>query len=135
MSPPSHKVSGTTDYLTVDLKKTLNLVGRIPPQVCWEYIAKIRQNPLKEILVVRLQAQNNDESAAYTEFFSYLQTRRRFGVVGNANKMVKDCYIMPLAKSDPIPEALLPLEGTGLPVNRGDLLLVSQLQGTSAKTC
>ena len=35
----------------------------------------------------------------------------RFGVVGNANKLVKDCYIMPLSSTSPVPAALLPLSG------------------------
>ena len=36
---------------------------------------------------------------------------------------VKDCYIMPLGKEQELPEALLPLEGQGLPPNRPNLLL------------
>ena len=48
----------------------------------------------------------------------------RFGVVGNCNKKnVKDCYIMPLRATQPVPEALLPMSGQGLPLTRPDLLL------------
>ena len=72
------QVSGTTDYLQADLSKTLNLVGRIPPRVCWDYIDKIKKNPLKEVTVLRLQPQNNDEKINYIQFFSYLQTRNRY---------------------------------------------------------
>ena len=47
----------------------------------------------------------------------------RFGVVGNCNKNVKDCYIMPLRATQPVPEGLLPMSGQGLPLTRPDLLL------------
>merc|ERR1719278_561083 len=119
----SYQVSGTSDYLRNDLNSSMSLVGRIPPKTCWDYIEKISQNPQKEILVLRFGPQNNDEVSAYAAFFEYLSKRDRFGVVGNANKMVKDCYIMPLGKDQEVPPALLPLEGQGLPQNRTNLLL------------
>eukprot|EP00092_Neocalanus_flemingeri_P057326 GFUD01068113.1.p1 GENE.GFUD01068113.1~~GFUD01068113.1.p1 ORF type:complete len:1909 (-),score=640.60 GFUD01068113.1:4-5181(-) len=122
-SVSAYQVSGTSDYLRVDLKSSLTLVGRIPPSVCWDYIDKISKNPTKEILVLRLGPSNNDEKEAYQAFFQYLSTRDRFGVVGNANKLVKDCYIMPLSTTSPVPAALLPLSGQGLPITRPDLLL------------
>ena len=91
----------------------MNLVGRIPPKTCWDYIEKISKSPEKEILVLRFGPQNNDEVkdflffyvsvescftdnknqllqvSAYESFFEYLSTRGRLGVVGNANKMVE----------------------------------------------
>ena len=107
------QVSGTSDYLSVDLKQSLELVGRIPPSVCWDYIDKIGKNPTKEILVLKLWPSNNDEKENYNSFFQYLNSRDRFGVVGNCNKNVKDCYIMPLRANQPVPAALLPLSGRG----------------------
>ena len=45
-------------------------------------------------------------------------------MVGNCNnKMVKDCYILPLRATQPVPEGLLPMSGQGLPLTRPDLLL------------
>ena len=122
-SVSAFQVYGTSDYLSVDLKSSLELVGRIPPQMCWDYIDKIGKNPTKEILVLKLRPSNNDEKDNYQSFFQYLSSRGRFGVVGNCNKNVKDCYIMPLDKTHPVPEALLALSGQGLPVARPDLLL------------
>jgi hypothetical protein len=102
----------------------MGLVGRIPPRTCWDYIDKIAKNPQKEILVLRFGPANNDEVAAYNSFFTYLSTRDRFGVVGNARAIVKDCYILPLAATQPVPAALEALlEGPGLPAGRPDLLL------------
>ena len=122
-SVSAFQVYGTSDYLSVDLKSSLELVGRIPPQMCWDYIDKIGKNPTKEILVLKLRPSNNDEKDNYQSFFQYLSSRGRFGVVGNCNKNVKDCYIMPLDKTHPVPEALQALSGQGLPVARPDLLL------------
>jgi hypothetical protein len=76
-SVSAYQVSGTSDYLRVDLKSSLTLVGRIPPAVCWDYIDKISKNPTKEILVLRLGPSNNDEKEAYEAFFQYLSSRDR----------------------------------------------------------
>ena len=50
---------------SVDLTSSLELLGRIPPSVCWDYIDKIRKNPTKEILVLKLWPSNNDEQESY----------------------------------------------------------------------
>jgi hypothetical protein len=42
------------DYLDQDLGESLSIVGRIPPPVVWEYIEKIMDHPLKEVVVLRL---------------------------------------------------------------------------------
>ena len=122
-SVSAFQVSGTSDYLSVDLKSSLELVGRIPPSVCWDYINKIGKNPTKEIIVLKLSPSNDDEKDNYQSFFTYLNSRDRFGVVGNCNKNVKDCYIMPLGSAQAMPPALLPMSGQGLPETRPDLLL------------
>ena len=40
-SVTAHAVSGTTDYLTVDLKDSLKVVGRIPPKTIWDYLVQV----------------------------------------------------------------------------------------------
>ena len=57
----------------------------------------------------------------------------RFGVVGNATKLVKDCYIMPLASTEPVPACLLPLDGPGLPVATRSNVLLAILVRTRRK--
>ena len=51
----------------------MNLVGRIPPKTCWDYIEKISKSPEKEILVLRFGPQNNDE---VKDFFIFLRFSR-----------------------------------------------------------
>ena len=80
-SVTAHQVSGTTDYLTYDLKETLKIVGRIPPKTVWDYVKQVSES--KEILLISLLPANKDEQLNYSSFFKYLQDRDRFGVVGN----------------------------------------------------
>ena len=76
-SVTAKQISGTTDYLTVDLKDALKIVGRIAPKTVWDYIAQISESPSKEILLVKLEPSTDDETVNYTTFFNYLQHRER----------------------------------------------------------
>lgn len=49
----AHAVSGTTDYLTVDLNDCMKVVGRINPTIVWDYIVQVAEIPTKEILLIR----------------------------------------------------------------------------------
>jgi flagellar biosynthesis GTPase FlhF len=105
-SVTAQAVSGNTDYLTIDLRESLKIVGRIPPATIWEYLTQVAEMATKEVLLVRLQPATDEESANYSSFFTYLQSRKRFGVVGNTSKNVKDCYIMPLGNKDKLHKCL-----------------------------
>ncbi len=120
-SVTAHQLSGTTDYLTFDLKDTLKIVGRIPPTTVWNYIKQVAES--KEILLISLWPNTKDEEMNYKSFFTYLKSRDRFGVVGNNSKMVKDCYIMAISKDENLHSCLLPLDGPGLDENRKDMLV------------
>ncbi|CAG0887940.1 unnamed protein product [Darwinula stevensoni] len=119
----AYQVSGFCDKLTTDLPDTLDIVGRIDPSTVWEYVAKMKKSGTKEITVLRFHPGNEGEESAYVLFYKYLWTRSRFGVVGNAHKMVKDFYIFPLASHAPVPQILLPLDGPGFEEKRPHLLL------------
>ena len=122
-SVTAQSVSGTTDYLTLDLRDVLKIVGRIPPKTVWEYVEALNDAQTKEILLVRLLPASDDEKERYEAFFAYLQKRGRFAVVGNNSSMVKDCYIFPLASEEQVHESLLPFEGPGLEEERPNMLL------------
>ena len=116
----AHAVSGNTDYLTVDLRESLKIVGRIPPRTIWDYLVQVKELGTKEILLIRLQPTSDGEAVNYNRFFEYLQGRGRFAVVGNASKNVKDCYVLPLGPEDRLHECLMPLDGPGLPGSGGE---------------
>ena len=63
--------------------------------------------------VLRFIPGSDDEKVAYVHLYSYLNSRGRCGVVGNAPKHVKDLYIVPLASHGKIPQVLLPFDGPG----------------------
>ena len=73
-SVSAFQVSGTSDYLSVDLKSSLVLLGRIQPSVCCDYIKKIGKNPSKEIIVLKLSPSNDDEKDNYQSFFPLTST-------------------------------------------------------------
>uniref|UniRef100_A0A0K2USI9 AGAP004866PAlike [Tribolium castaneum] n=1 Tax=Lepeophtheirus salmonis TaxID=72036 RepID=A0A0K2USI9_LEPSM len=129
-SVTAHQVSGTTDYLTVDLKPLLKIVGRIDPTTVWEYIAKMKESPNKEVLLVRLEPTSEDEKTPYMSFFNYLLNRNRFGVVGDSTgKVVKDCYILPLGATQTVHNCMLPYEGPGLEFLKSNMLLALIVRG------
>lgn len=45
--------------------------------------------------------------------FSYFSSRKKFGVVANNNRRIKDLYLIPLGSKDPLPSRLLPFDGPG----------------------
>ena len=56
-SVTAHGVSGTTDYLNLDLKEMLQIVGRISKETVWDYVSQVKEANTKEILLIRLQVE------------------------------------------------------------------------------
>ncbi|XP_064480998.1 uncharacterized protein LOC135394261 isoform X2 [Ornithodoros turicata] len=119
----AYKVSGPTDFLAQDIPDTINVCGRIIPDQVWDYLGKIKQSGNKELLVIRFQPANDEEKRPYKELYSYLNSRKRCGVVGGLTRMLKDFYIHPLPSHSPVPTVLMPFDGPGLMSNRPNLLL------------
>ncbi|CAN7998759.1 unnamed protein product [Ixodes hexagonus] len=119
----AYKVSGPTDFLSQDIPDTINVCGRIIPDQVWDYISKIKQSGNKELLVIRFQPANEEEKKPYRELYSYLNSRKRCGVVGGLSRMLKDFYILPLPSHSPVPTVLMPFEGPGLMSGRPHMLL------------
>ena len=67
----------------------------------------------QDMCILRFIPGSDDEKVAYVHLYSYLNSRGRCGVVGNAPKHVKDLYIVPLASHGKIPQVLLPFDGPG----------------------
>ena len=101
------EVSGRAFNFTSDVSATMSIVGRINSQVVWDYIAETKKAGSKEILVVRFQPSNENEKIPYIALYSYLSSKKRYGVIGNCGKSVKDFYVIPLASHQPIPQVSL----------------------------
>ncbi|GFR17190.1 PHD finger protein 3 [Trichonephila clavata] len=119
----AYKVSGHTDRLQADLPDTIHVCGRIIPDQVWDYLSKIKQSGNKELIIIHFQAANEEEALAYSSFYSYLNSRKRYGVVSSYSRRIKDFYLLPLAPTSPVPMVLVPFDGPGLPSPRPHLLL------------
>ncbi|XP_047109427.1 uncharacterized protein LOC124777919 [Schistocerca piceifrons] len=111
------------DVTTSELPSAIEIVGRIMPDTVWDYISKMKKTGTKEIIVLRFTAANDAERIPYMTLYSYLNARNRMGVVGSVSRTIKDFYIMPLSGHTPLPQILLPIDGTGFEDIRPHLLL------------
>lgn len=68
---------------------------------------------LQELCLIRFHPATEEEEVAYVSLFSYFSSRKRFGVVANNNRRIKDLYLIPLGSKDPLPSRLLPFDGPG----------------------
>ncbi|XP_041645734.1 PHD finger protein 3 [Cheilinus undulatus] len=116
-------VSGILDHLTDDLPDSIQVGGRISPQTVWDYLEKIRATGTKEVCLIRFSPETEEDEISYTLLYAYFSSRRRFGVVSNNLKQVKDMYLIPLGATEKVPHQLVPFDGPGLENNRGNLLL------------
>ncbi|XP_068613225.1 PHD finger protein 3-like [Brachionichthys hirsutus] len=116
-------VSGAMDNLTEDLPDSFQVGGRINPQMVWDYLEKIRATGTKEVCLIRFSPETEEDEISYTLLYAYFSSRRRFGVVSNNRKQVKDMYLIPLGATEKVPHQLVPFDGPGLENNRSNLLL------------
>ncbi|XP_045448734.1 death-inducer obliterator 1 [Melitaea cinxia] len=120
----AHEVSGNAIDLEDDLAPELDIVGRINPDTVWEYISKMKRASNKDIIILKLQAANDEERMQYIALYSYLSSRNRLGVVKVSNTAtVKDFYIVPIPANTSLPPVLLPLDGPGLGEVKTHLLI------------
>uniref|UniRef100_A0A3B3RY54 TFIIS central domain-containing protein n=1 Tax=Paramormyrops kingsleyae TaxID=1676925 RepID=A0A3B3RY54_9TELE len=109
----AYLVSGSFEYLKEDLPDTIHIGGRISPHTVWDYVGKLKTSLSKELCLIRFHPATEEEEVAYVSLFSYFSSRRRFGVVANNNRRIKDLYLIPLSAKDPLPSKLLPFDGPG----------------------
>ncbi|XP_023934034.2 uncharacterized protein LOC112043019 isoform X2 [Bicyclus anynana] len=120
----AHEVSGNALDLEDDLAAELDIVGRINPETVWDYISKTKKTSSKDIIILKLQAANDEEKMQYIALYSYLSSRNRLGVVKVSNTAtVKDLYIVPAPANTPLPSVLMPLDGPGLGEVKTHLLI------------
>ncbi|XP_066526286.1 death-inducer obliterator 1 isoform X2 [Hoplias malabaricus] len=119
----AYMVSGSFEHLKEDLPDTIHIGGRISPHTVWDYVGKLKTSLSKELCLIRFHPATEEEEVAYVSLFSYFSSRKRFGVVANSNKRIKDLYLIPLSSEDPLPAKLLPFDGPGLEPARPNLLL------------
>lgn len=101
----AHTISGDDDCLAKELPSRFDIVGRIIPNMVWDYISKIKKTPNKEIVIIRMDSK---QTSHYSTLYAYLDSRDRLGVVDTKSAYIKDFYIIPLANAKDIPSVLIP---------------------------
>ncbi|KAG8444874.1 hypothetical protein GDO86_009868 [Hymenochirus boettgeri] len=119
----AYPVSGSLEHLTEDLPESIQVGGRISPQTVWDYVDKIKASGTKETCVVRFSPLTEEDQISYTLLYSYFSSRKRYGVVANNMRQVKDMYLIPLGASEKVPHFFVPFDGPGLELHRPNLLL------------
>ncbi|KAM5163767.1 PHD finger protein 3 [Mantella aurantiaca] len=119
----AYPVSGSLDHLSEDLPESIQVGGRISPQTVWDYVEKIKASGTKETCVIRFCPETEEDQISYTLLYSYFSSRKRYGVVANNMRQVKDMYLIPLGASEKIPHFFVPFDGPGLETRRPNLLL------------
>lgn len=99
------KLSGNLDNWLENFHQ-LDMIGRIEPKVVWEYVEKIKKSPGRELGILRFSSEDED---SYRQTFNHLMSRQRFGVIKGQIPTIKDFYIFPLGKKEPLPHLLMPL--------------------------
>ncbi|KAJ0068412.1 hypothetical protein NL108_005996, partial [Boleophthalmus pectinirostris] len=107
----AYLVSGSFEHLKEDLPDTIHIGGRISPNTVWDYVGKLKTSLSKELCLIRFHPATEEEEVAYVSLYSYFSSRKRFGVVANNNRRIKDLYLIPLSSKDPLPPKLLPFDG------------------------
>lgn len=105
-------VSGPVHLLKRDLPSRLEVVGRIPPKVVYEYLTQIRKTGGKDIIVFRVpEPPLDDDRRQWDGLFANMVQKQRICVVDNKTlPMIKDFYILPLPAEEAPDESLLPFE-------------------------
>lgn len=119
-------MSGTSDLADLEMPSSLDVVGRIRPEMVWDYVNQTRRAGTRDIVVFKFTPASDSDRKHYSSFLSHMYKHNRFAVVGAVSKLIKDFYVVPLPKDSPIPLALVSLSsGTkSLDENRTSSLLL-----------
>lgn len=63
--------------------------------------------------LIRFSPETEEDEISYTLLYAYFSSRKRFGVVSNNRKQVKDMYLIPLGAIEKVPYQLVPFDGPG----------------------
>jgi hypothetical protein len=101
------KLSASKLIPNLNMPSTLELIGRIKPEMIWDYINQTRRAGKREIVVISFIPASGSSQKIYSSFIRHMQHKERFAVVGPVSELIKDFYLVPLLKENPIPSALI----------------------------
>ena len=103
------QISGSTELADLEMPSSLDIVGRIRPEMVWDYVNQTRRAGTRDIVVFKFTPASDSDRKHYSSFLSHMYKHNRFAVVGAVSKLIKDFYVVPLPKDSPIPLALVSL--------------------------
>ena len=85
------------------MPKFMNIDGRIQPNRVVPYLEQQLHSSTKDLIVLDFQVQE-DEEANFHSLFEYFFTKDRYAVIKPTLSPVKDMYLIPLKKDQPLPD-------------------------------
>ncbi|XP_038657705.1 PHD finger protein 3-like [Scyliorhinus canicula] len=119
----AYPVLGHTDHLTKVLSTTITVARCVLPEAIWDSVDRLPISGTKEMCVVRFKPSSRKDVCLYSLYYSYLNSRQRYGAVVLEQGSPKTVYLIPLPALQKAPSRLPPLSGPGLESSHPDLLL------------
>ncbi|KAI9484735.1 transcription factor S-II, central domain-containing protein [Zychaea mexicana] len=90
------------------LSPTMWIEGRIPVDRVTQYVTQTQYATSREIVLLEIEATTTtgDNYKNAQTLIKYFDSRKRFGVVGHNKTKVKDFYLIPLYKTQQLPDCL-----------------------------
>jgi hypothetical protein len=89
------------------LPAVLSIDGRIPPDRVHPYLQNMIELGTHDTLLIEFSP---DDQAEFRVVYDYFHSKQRYAVIGNRFVRVKDMYLVPVAKEEPLPPFLSSLE-------------------------
>lgn len=85
------------------LPAVLSIDGRIPPDRVHPYLQNMCELATHDILLIEFTP---DDQTDFRIVYDYFHSKQRYAVIGNKFIRVKDMYLVPVAKDEPLPPFL-----------------------------
>ncbi|XP_078093840.1 uncharacterized protein LOC144509214 isoform X2 [Mustelus asterias] len=137
----AYPVLGHTDHLSKVLSTTITVAKCVRPEAIWDSVDRLPFSGTKEMCVVCFKPASRGDACPYSLYYSYLNSRQRYGVVALEQESPENVYLIPLPALQKVPSRLPPLSGPGLESSHPDLLLAlafpkkQHSASTFRKTC
>jgi len=109
------------------LPTNLAIDGRIPVDTTTKYLAAQRTSATKHLIAIQIDPADPSQRDMHRKLFQYFHDRHRYGVLQIQSNIVKDAYLIPLAKDAPMPAQIESMDRHEIPVKRTEQSLLAIL--------
>ena len=93
----------------LNMSLNLEMKGWTDPDGVWRYIKQTRKAGTRDMAVIKFTPRSDQDVKHYAALLARVHKSGRLAVTGPASVHVKDLYLVPLLKDDPVPPELDPL--------------------------